>query len=72
MLFQYKTDNRTRGHSWALTKERCKRDIRKYAFSQRTINEWTRLPGERVNATSVNTFNNKINSYITSVRSGYI
>ena len=37
--------NRTRGHSWALAKERCKLDIRKYAFSQRTINEWNRLPG---------------------------
>ena len=31
-----------------------KLDIRKYAFSQRTINEWNRLPGECVNATSVN------------------
>ena len=46
--------NGTRGHSWALAKERCKLDIRKYAFSQRTINEWNRLPGECVNATSVN------------------
>ena len=26
----------------------CKLDIRKYAFSQRTINEWNRLPGECV------------------------
>ena len=43
------TDNRTRGHSWALAKERSKLDIRKYyAFSQRTINEWNRLPGECV------------------------
>ena len=37
-----------------IAKERCKLDIRKYAFSQRTINEWNRLPGECVNATSVN------------------
>ena len=29
-------------------KERCKLDIRKYAFSQRTTNEWNRLPGECV------------------------
>ena len=36
MFFKYRTDNRTRGHSWALAKERCKLDIRKYAFSQRT------------------------------------
>ena len=38
VFLKYKTDNRTRGHSWALAKERCKLDIRKYAFSQRTIN----------------------------------
>ena len=24
VFFKYKTDNRTRGHSWALAKERCK------------------------------------------------
>ena len=61
---KYNTDNRTRGHIWALAKERCKLDIRKYAFSQRTINEWNRLPGECVNATSVNImFNNKIYNY---------
>ena len=33
--------------------------IRKYAFSQRTINEWNRLSEECVNATSVNMFKNK-------------
>ena len=53
-FFKYKTDNRTRGHSWALAKERCKLDMRKHAFSQRTIYEWNRLPVECVNATSVN------------------
>ena len=52
-LKYYKTDNRTRGPSWALAKERCKLDIRKYAFSQRKINGWNRLPVECVNATSV-------------------
>ena len=53
-----------------LAKERCKLDIRKYAFSQRTINEWNRLPGECVNATSVNIFNNKIDNYFK--RSWYV
>ena len=55
---------------WALAKERCKLDIRKYAFSQRTINEWNRLPGECVHATSVNMFKNKIDNYFK--RSGYV
>ena len=70
MFFKYRADNGTRGHSWALAKERCKLDIRKYAFSQRTINEWNRLPGECVNATSVNMFKNKIDNYFK--RSGYV
>ena len=60
MFFNYRTDNRTREYSWALAKERCKLDIRKYAFSQRTINEWNRLPGECINATSVNMFEKTI------------
>ena len=68
MFFKYRTDNRTRGHSWALAKERFKLDIRKYTFSQRTINEWNRLPGEC--ATSVNMFKNKIDNYFK--RSGYV
>ena len=38
MFFKYRTDNGTRGHSWALAKERCELDIRKYAFSQGTTN----------------------------------
>ena len=63
MLFTNKINNRTRGHSSALAKERCKLDIKKYAFSQRTISEWNRLPGECVNATSVNMFKNKIDTY---------
>ena len=45
IFYKYKTDNRTQGHSWALAKERCKLDIRKHAFSQRTITERNRLPG---------------------------
>ena len=40
-----------------------KLDVRKYAFSQRTVNEWNKLPGECVNATSVNTFKNKLDDY---------
>ena len=45
MYLKYKTGNRTRGHGWSLAEERCKLDIRKYAFSQRTINEWNILSG---------------------------
>ena len=70
MFFKYRTDSRTQGHSWALAKERCKLDIRKYAFPQQTINVWNTLPGECVNATSVNMFKNKIDNYFK--RYGYV
>ena len=70
MFFKYKTDNRTRGDSWALAKERCQLDIGKYACSHRMTNEWKRLPGECVNATSVNMFKNKIDNYFK--RYGYV
>ena len=39
MFFRLKTGNKVRGHNWALEKEHFKLDIRKYAFSQRTVNE---------------------------------
>ena len=37
MFFTLKTGNKVRGRNWALAKEHFKLDIRKYAFSQRTV-----------------------------------
>ena len=54
MFFKLKEGSRTRGHNAALVKEQCKLDMRKYSFSQRVINEWNKLPNNRVNASSVN------------------
>ena len=53
MFLRLQTGNKVRGHNWALTKEHFKLDIRKYAFSRRTVNQWNKLPGECVNSTSV-------------------
>ena len=41
MLFSLKKDSRTRGHEVKLVKDQCRLDIRKYSFSQRTVNEHT-------------------------------
>ena len=38
MFFSFKKDSRTRGHEVKLVKDQCRSDIRKYSFSQRTIN----------------------------------
>ena len=43
MFFLLKKDSRTRGHDVKLVKDQCRLDIRKYSFSQRTINEWNKL-----------------------------
>ena len=43
MFFSLKKDSRTRGHEVKLVKDQCRLDIRKYSFSQRTINEWNKL-----------------------------
>ena len=43
--------------------------IRKYSFSQRTINVWNKLSTDCVHATSVNVFKNRIDKYL--VKAGY-
>ena len=64
-FFSIKKD-RSRGHEVALVKDQCRLDVKKHSFSQRTINEWNRLPvdADCVAANSVNMFKNKINKYL--------
>ena len=40
---KHKKDGRTKGHELTLVKEQRRFDIRKYPFSQVTINEWDKL-----------------------------
>ena len=54
MFFLLKKDSRTRGHEVKLVKDQCRSDIRKYSFSQRTINEWNKLCMDCVTASSAN------------------
>ena len=54
MFFSLKKDSRTRGHEVKFGKDRCRLDIRKYSFSQRTINEWNKLSMDFVTASDVN------------------
>ena len=57
-------DHRTRGHKAMLVKDQCRLDIRKYSFSQKTINEWNKFSTDCVNASSMNMFKNKIDQYL--------
>ena len=69
ILFTVKEERRTRGHGVTLAKKQCRLDIRKFSFSQRTVNEWNRLSADCVGASSVNIFKNKIDIYLR--RAGY-
>ena len=44
----------TRGHNYTLVKKQSRLDVRKYSFSQRTINEYNNLSTDCVQASSVN------------------
>ena len=59
----------TRGHNYTLVKKQSRLDVRKYSFSQRTINVWNNLSTDCVHASSVNMFKNKIDKYL--VKAGY-
>ena len=64
IIFAVKEERRTRGHGVTLAKMQCKLDIRKFSFSQRTVNEWNRLSADSVGASSVNILKNKIDIYL--------
>ena len=52
------------GHSMKSSKQRASRDIRKFLFSQRVVQEWNKLPLQAViDATSVNQFKNRMDKY---------
>ena len=68
IVFTVKEERRTRGHGVTLAKK-CILDIRKFPFTERTVNEWNRLSANCVGASSVNIFKNKIDIYLR--RAGY-
>jgi len=62
-FFQLAANPQLRGHSLKLYKHRSRLDTRKYFFSQRVISSWNSLPQSVVDATSVNTFKNRLDNY---------
>ena len=64
LFFSLKKDNRTIGHEVTLVNDQCRWDIRKYSFSQKTINEWNTLSTDCVTSSSVNMFKNKVDTYL--------
>ena len=58
-FFEIRQSKITRGHNFTLVKKQSRLDVRKFSFSQRTINVWNKLSTECVHASSV-MFKNKI------------
>ena len=69
IFFEIKESKITRGHNYTLVKKQSRLDVRKFSFSQRTINVWNNLSTDCVHASSVNMFKNKIDKYL--VKAGY-
>ena len=68
-FFEIKESKITRGHNFTMVKKQSRLDVRKFSFSQRTINVWNKLSDECARASSVNMFNNRIYKYL--VKAGY-
>ena len=62
IFFSPKKGSRTRRHEVTSVNDQCRLDIRKYSFSQRTINEWNKLSTDCVTASSLNMFKNKVDT----------
>ena len=69
IFFEIKESKITRGHNYTLVKKQSRLYVRKFSFSQRTINIWNNVSTDCVHASSVNMFKNKIDKYL--VKAGY-
>ena len=57
----------TRGHNYTLVKKQSRLDVRRYSFSQMTINVWNKLSTDCVHASSVNTWRVPVEREIINV-----
>ena len=64
LKLEIKVSKITRRHNFTLVKKHSRFDVRKFSFSQRTINVWNNLSEECVHASSVNMFKNRIYKYL--------
>ena len=50
-----------------LVKEQSRLYVRKYSFSQRTINKWNKLSTDCVHVSNVNIIKNRMDKYLINV-----
>ena len=69
IFFEIKESKITRGHNYKLVKKQSRLDVRKYSFSQRTINVWNNLSTDCVHY--VQEQNRQLRQVILSIVAGY-
>ena len=69
IFFEITESKMTREHNYTLVKKQSRLDVRKFSFSQRTINVWNKLTTDCVHSSSVNMFKNRIVKHL--VKAGY-
>ena len=69
IFFEIKESKITRGHNYTLVKKQSRLDVRKFSFSQRTINVWNKVSTDCVHASSFNMSKTKIDKYLA--KAGY-
>ena len=57
-----------RGHSLKLFKERFNNNTGKFAFVNRTVDEWSKMSEAIVSCNTVNNFKNKLDRYLRDCR----
>ena len=66
MLFPLAGETRTRGHGLKIRGSRFRTELRRNFFTQRVVNLLNSLPGEAVDATSLNVLKAKIDKFLNS------
>jgi hypothetical protein len=63
-IFFIRASGDTRGHNLKLYKERCNKDVLKFSFGNRVVNNWNKLPNEVVNSKSINAFKANLDKFL--------
>ena len=64
-MFEFNDESRVRCHDHKLTVKRSRTKLRQSFFSRRVVGHWNSLPGNVVNAPSLDSFKAKIDKYFT-------